>query len=656
MKPGYVVTAAAAGLLLLGCPEGPAVVVDAGGAAKPTGGKVIARLDALKGTVTVERAGKAGPAVAGNVEVGDAIETGGDGEAKVLFTGGRTIEVGPDTRFAIKEGEGGLVLDVSKGLVLSRVTAGGEQAQAGGGGPRLSLSILTPFGLTRVGSGENEVSVGVGKDAADVKVLLGAVEFVSRNGEAIAASAGDNISAGGDKASLSKGRALVLDTLEITLFPATGKAEVRKHGTKVWKGLGKAGESIAAGDSLRVKEGRSTLQLGDPDSRLTLQRGAELSIMKSGRKAGVDDTQIELAKGELVAQLVQGRKTRVQVGALELLSDVGGQFTITKTSDGYALTSTTGDLKLKQNGKEADVKAGQAAKVALDGTATVRQLAREDVAIPSKMGVKLYHPGIGNLAVGWEGDKKDYLIEVAGDSAFAQPVLAGLVHDAYVNLPAPTRGSLFWRVKDAATGAEVTKGSATLSTEPASADLSRLRNEVADGSEKTTIYYQDKPPAVTFTYKAEAKAAKYRLRVYREASLDKPAFERVVKEERAPLEAGVLVEGSYVWSVTPMNEKGDELRGGRMNKLEMAYDNAVPTVVVRTPRNGDPASGAKVDVAGIAPVGSKLWVNGRQVALDSKARFESSTAPVGRPPTVVFRVVQPNGSETYTVRVLRRGP
>jgi hypothetical protein len=210
-------------------------------------------------------------------------------------------------------------------------------------------------------------------------------------------------------------------------------------------------------------------------------------------------------------------------------------------------------------------------------------------------------------------------------------------------------------VTDPATQKPVDSGSAVFSPEPEARELSRVRNEVADGAEKTTIFYQDKPPAVTFTYRAEAGAAKYRVTVYSASALDKPVAERLSAEDRVPLEAGVLAEGSYVWSVTPLSEKGVELRGGKMNKLELAYDNAVPALVILGPPNGSLVTGAKVDVSGIAPVGAKVWVNGRPVALDAKARFDTTAVPFGRPPTVVFRAVLATGLEVLTIRTLRRG-
>ena len=63
------------------------------------------------------------------------------------------------------------MLNVARGLVLTRVP--NEAAVRPGEEPEteVSLSILTPFGLTRIG--KSEVAINVGKDSAKVEVRFG---------------------------------------------------------------------------------------------------------------------------------------------------------------------------------------------------------------------------------------------------------------------------------------------------------------------------------------------------------------------------------------------------------------------------------------------------------------------------------------------------
>ena len=142
--------------------------------------------------------------------------------------------------------------------------------------------------------------------------------------------------------------------------------------------------------------------------------------------------------------------------------------------------------------------------------------------------------------------------------------------------------------------------------------------------------------------------------MFRQGELQKPIAERTVSDIRAPLEAGALAEGSYLWSVTPLASDGQALRGGRMNKLELVYDNSVPTLLIQSPKNGERASGT-VRTRGVAPVGTKLFVNGKPVELDSKNRFDLTVPHLGRPPMLIYRLVRPNASDAFFVRALRRG-
>jgi hypothetical protein len=106
--------------------------------------------------------------------------------------------------------------------------------------------------------------------------------------------------------------------------------------------------------------------------------------------------------------------------------------------------------------------------------------------------------------------------------------------------------------------------------------------------------------------------------------------------------------------VTPLARGGQALRGGRMNKLDLVYDNSVPELVVTSPRNGQLAA-KRIRAVGVAPVGAQVSINGRPVALDRKNRFDTWVEPVGSPPLLLFKMQNAGAPEMYLVRTLKRG-
>jgi len=97
-----------------------------------------------------------------------------------------------------------------------------------------------------------------------------------------------------------------------------------------------------------------------------------------------------------------------------------------------------------------------------------------------------------------------------------------------------------------------------------------------------------------------------------------------VQESQVVLD-GALAEGRYLWSVTPLDARGAGLKGGKMNKLEIVYDNAVPNLTIKSPKNGDPG-GAAVPV-----VGSRRWSEGLRQRQAAGARRQGALQHQGRP-------------------------
>ena len=163
------------------------------------------------------------------------------------------------------------------------------------------------------------------------------------------------------------------------------------------------------------------------------------------------------------------------------------------------------------------------------------------------------------------------------------------------------------------------------------------RNEVQDGSDKTTIFYQDKPPAVTFTCRPESSAVKYRVAVFKKGALDTPVAESGERAE-SWCSMAALGEGEYLWSVTPLDAKGEELRRrqdeqarDRLRQRRAQSDHQI-AAERRSRRRQCKGLGRRAG-------GGKVFVNGKPVALDDKARFDTQAVPLagGR---LVFRMVR----------------
>ncbi|MBX7097945.1 MAG: FecR domain-containing protein [Myxococcaceae bacterium] len=624
--------AAALSLAVLSCTEAPPPpAVDAGGSARRPPGASDGQLTEVEGAVTLERAGQASAAKPGPLFQDDALSTGADGRAVVTLPGGRVVELGPEARFILTSDAQGLVLNVARGLILSRVPA---DAAAG---PQVTLRIQTPFGLTRVG--QSEVSLDVGDDGAKVDVKVGSIELVSRNGQAVTVAAGE-----AQVLSRTGATPWVMPAVPIVIASVSGKAEVRKRDQTKWALVSGARPTpLESGDAVRVRDGRAVLEGGS--GRLVASKGAEVIVVQSapGRTA------VTLNKGGLAASFAPGKRSVLALGEVSLVSEQGGQVELEKTERGYSLSALAGDVVVQRDGQRDErVEGGQVAEI----TDTVRatDAGREPFALPARPGLKVFHPGLLRVALTWDGaDGKAYRVEVAQDPSFTAPLLSGVVHQRFVNVAAPQKGNLYWRVFDGA--AQVDQGSAYFAPEPrAGGELDRNKNEVKDGAEKTTIYFQDKTPVVTFSWAEEPGAARYRVQVFKEGELKKPVLERQVKELKVVVPEGTLDEGRYVWGVTPLDAKDASLKGGKLNKLEISYDNAVPALTLKSPVNGQ-AVGAQAKVVGIAPVGSKVFCNGRAVPLDDKARFDVAVPSLagGR---LICKMVK-GAAEVYTVRRIR---
>lgn len=603
---------------------------------------------AVEGAVTLTREGASTPAKTGPLQLKDVVETGDGARAQLLLRGEQAVELGPHSRFVIGEDETGLVLEMSRGFLISRIDGKG---QAAGPGEKVLLSVRTPFGLTRLGSAESDVAFQVDAGAEKVSVRVGSIAVLSRNGAFVQAEAGDELSLSEEGPALvKKPRAdMMLQPIQVTVR-VQGRARLQRKDSKRWERLS-GNSSLAVGDAVRVDQGRSVVSLEGSKSTVELEARSELALLSSGRAGDSEELGLDFRKGAVRVNLAPGTKSRLTLSGFELESQQGGQFGIQRTGSGLDIQALTGVLLVKQGGKTREVRANQSASLSEGQDATLREEPRPALVLPSQPGLKVFHTGLSRVTLSWPDEAGESRVQVSEEKDFARPFLDGTVKDAFLHVAAPRRGTLYWRVLGRG-GEALHQGSATFAPEGGARNLAGVRNQVPSGREKTTIFYQDKPPAVTFTWPGESGAARYQVTVFRMNELSRPVVEQVSTRQQLPLSPGALKEGSYVWSVQPLSAAGKVLRGGKMNKLELVYDNSVPTLHILSPRPGARASD-KVQTRGVVPVGATLSINGQEMDLDEKNRFDGEVSPTGSPPVLVYRLRRPSMPDAFTLRQLK---
>lgn len=624
--------------------EGPPVA-----AAAPDAGAAIARVVEMEGDVKLTRHSDTRTMGLEPLRDGDLLQTGADSGALVELFDGRRIEVGPEAHVVFRMESGRVLLEVARGLLIAH----GGGADAGVASPQQlsELRIVTPFGDTRVRQ-LAALSLDVGEESQEVDVTFGAVLHTATNGKPVEITMGQVARITRADTTVTDKPRVLLEPMSIVLSAEGAKVELREGAQGKWRRIS-ADRGLEAGDGVRVKSGRSRVKLRGSGG-LSLLAGSEVEWGMSSAGEGVVALRLQLKRGSV--SLDAAEPTRLDLaGGTEVKTDDAAQVTISRRGKALEVAATTGDAQVTTSSGSTRLRAGEVAQVTAQGTVSVTAASRAAVALPSRLGLRVFHPGIREVALTWEGSQQDdHLVEVAADSSFAALVAKGRVHGTFINVPAPRKGALHWRVRSADGGRLLDKGSATFAGEPPPRRQGGLENEVRDGAEHTTIYFQDELPAITFTFRRTEVAARYKVTVYRKGALDRPLVEQTVAATAAPLKRGALAEGSYLWTVTPLSDSGQPLRGGKMNKLEIIFDNSVTTTVITAPKNGV-RFGPRVVASGVVPVGAKVVVNGRPAPLDDKHRFEVTVAPWGPPPLVVFRQQHQGSADVFIVRVGKRG-
>jgi hypothetical protein len=628
---------------LSGCPEGLAPMVE------DAGPPPIASLVLVEGHVSVERGAQAAlPGRPGILLASeDVVVTGPASTALVRYLTGQEVEVSERTRFRLRATAGELEVELEEGRIVTR---GGTD----GGVGRLALRAAGAQMLLEMGD-VVDVTARSGSGSSSLQVEEGEITVVSVDGGTVAVARGQQASFEMGEIRLAtpkpppaaptpipvvltaeRGRTLLRGAKDRAFRPAQGPPVALQDGTQFQLARG-ARALLAAPRGLRA---RLIAASGRLESAV-LEGLAERYTF--GLEAG--EVQLHFEGGAARTVQVKGRGKVLEVQASEAASA-----TLVQTGKGPRLSVLAGQVKVGGGASAVEVGAGQAVDLAPSGAPRVVSRGRPPLVLPARR-VRVYADVLPEVGLALPDGAS--MVEVAQDAAFTQVVARGRVQGDSVQLPPPAQGDLHWRALDAQ-GEPLARGHARFDQDPDATieDLEHPRAEVTETGLKAVVYFQSALPEISFVYPAREGADRYRLRVYRAGDLQQPLWEGMETGIRATVPAGKIGEGEYLWYAAPLGPDGTELQGGRMNRLEMVYDNSRRSLAISRPRQGERVQ-RQIQARGIAPIGSKLSVNGRPAPLDGKGRFDLE---VPASPFVVFRLVTDDGGESYWVRQVRSRP
>lgn len=605
----------------------------------------VAQLASLSGPVSLARKeASARPAQVEPLFAGDLLSTGEGARALLRAMDGRELELGERTTFRLGATLGRVTVELQEGVI---------SVLPGVGGSAEPLPIDTPYGRTLL-TPDAKAKLALEPKGLVVDLAMGSISVVDEDGGTHSAHAGQRMR-------FTVGAIEILDEAEgapkkvelamlgVELIPEAGTPRLRAKGARKYTAAAKGPQVLGEGTSfLLPKASRARLvtdglavrlrseAVGTMNRATASDRGRELEVKLDKGAASV----VFAGKGptalKLLGAAASARVVSSQEAAVEVLH----------TSAGPRLEVIAGEVEVDSGGKTQRVRAGETASVGASAI-TVQAGARPLLVLPVEKRVRVY--GLGPREVGLAVPGGPQRVQVATDAELSDLLASGQAGE-WVTVTAPAVGALHWRVLDAA-GAVAHTGSAQfLADRTASRDTGARSDTVAETGLKATVYFQSALPSLTFTFPAQEEAKGYRLKVFRASDLKVPVVERDSRENRCTVESGALSEGSYVWFASPLDEAGNETAGGRMNKMEILYDNSLTTLSITRPRPGERQS-ASAQAAGVAPLKSKLYVNGKPAPLDAQGRFE---APIGKVATVVFHLVAADGGESYWVRRLAR--
>jgi hypothetical protein len=615
--------------------EGPKVV-DAGVA--PPKPKALARLTLAQGQVEIARDGK--PARSAEIEDlydQDLIITGEGARAVLKFKSGGELELAQNSRFRLTASAANVDVDLKTGIIS---LLEGEGA-----------TLITPYGRTRLGAGAGAKLAKEG-DGLSLELMVGQIETLDEDGGTLTVKAGQ-------KLKFQVGAVEVLDeaeqpTGELTLLPIAlyslaGTPEVKAKGEKKFKPV-KDKLELTIGAAFKTG-GNAKAKLEGAGMTAQIAPGALGTLERAGKRGKRREVEVTL-NGVMDLQFAGDAPTELALpGGARIRGDVPARARVTATPNGTRIALATGEMEVfGADGTSQKIHSGEVATIE-KGKVSVAAAKKPALMIP--MTSKRVRATVGGgQEVGLDLPEELVETQVASDSEFKQLIISGKAKGYVAIADPPTH--VYWRTLGADGKPDEKVGHAEFKRERSEGKSERTDDTVVETEFNANVVFQGEVvPALTFTWEPTPNAATYSLKIYPKGSTT-PAFEGTTKELKLMVDSGKLKEGKYSWSAAPISATGADLsstrkQGGKMAQLEISFDNSVTGLTILEPGPKAKANGS-THARGVAPIGSRLTINGNAVSLDEKGRFDH---PVGKTSPLVFRCVGKDGSEDYVVRTTR---
>ncbi len=630
----------------LACQDDP-VAPDAGGepAAAPE-----MRLVELTGTVEWRPGAQPDwrPATRGQgLSFGDGLRTAAKALAVIEFADGSRLRLAGGTSLTLTGLEDEFELLVAEGQLEVAATAGR------GRGFKLMFGEAGDMIVVR----EGQAKVAMREDGVHIEMIMGQAT-IHQGDQTQALQAGKSF-----VLSIGRGQIVDRESVETVLKDRRRASRIKVPDAQRFKRPTKRQVALRPGTEVRTPRGAG-VELTDPaGGRVVLGPRSRATFEgtfkgRDGREgtlrlaSGVAKVKLRRQGGAGATQAVVTPHAAVETDAAGLTADV-------------TVTARPKQTQVVVNAGRAQVSAGDR-KVALEAGHTVtigpQGIQSEPAPLPvprlrAREGKRtriFFDRRLGKVTLGWKAiDDEQVTLEVSAKADFSELDLREPVRGDSFLVDLPRRGRLHWRVSREGAGPGPASSISVARDPYAKRRAGAATNVVPDTGIKTTILFQGKVPALTFKWDALPQAEAYRVRVYSADDMEKAVLNQKATRNRLVLAAGKLSEGTYFWYQAALDAAGKEIKASQMNKLVLEFDNAASLLRIDSPRPGQRPKAGKIQVAGLAPAGAKVSINGQPISVPPDGRFRQ-TDKARRGELLVFRLQRRGAGDVLYTRHLGR--